>query len=109
MKDVVKENVSIDANRYIDSFKKFNFNLMKSNINLSENIIIGVLLHIACAIENFILSKKLIISTHNERIFKFHTHEMNIIESSVKPIEKEFNIIFTKEEYSNIAKIVYLL
>ncbi|WP_040213458.1 sigma 54-interacting transcriptional regulator [Clostridium polynesiense] len=109
MHDVIKENVSIEAVDYINSFKKFSFNILNNHVKISENVIIGVLLHIACVIENSLSLKKQPISQHNERILKYHSEEVAIISKSIKPIEEEFKIKLYEEEYANIAKIIYSL
>lgn len=58
MKEVLEQNVDIDSNKYIKTFKRFYTHLLQSGIHLNESVIIGLILHLACALERVLKIKK---------------------------------------------------
>lgn len=109
MEEVVGKTIDIDAKRYIGSFKKFYIRLYNSGTGVRENVVIGLILHLGCAIENVLKNKKASNTKDPEKFFKQHMNEYLVVKEAVKPLENSFDIVFSDEEYINIAKIVYYL
>jgi PRD domain. len=60
MKEIIAENVDIDADKYIKAFKEFYLNIAKNKVSLDNDKIIGLILHLACAIERVLKGGELI-------------------------------------------------
>ncbi|MBZ9607408.1 sigma 54-interacting transcriptional regulator [Clostridium estertheticum] len=109
MKQVIEENVSIDANKLIESFKLFYLRLLNNQVILDEKNSVGLILHISCLVERILKREKLISTKNNEKFYDEYIKEINIIKSCLKPIEEVFNIGVSKSEIVYITKIVYLI
>ncbi|MBC8586871.1 sigma 54-interacting transcriptional regulator [Paratissierella segnis] len=109
MKDVVDKTIDIDAYMYIEGFKKFYIRLFNSGVPITENVVLGLILHIGCAVERVLNENETIHTKNKEAMIKHHINEFKIIKNAVIPIESLFNITFLDEEYVNIMKIVYQL
>ncbi|AGB19979.1 sigma 54-interacting transcriptional regulator [Thermoanaerobacterium thermosaccharolyticum] len=109
MKDVINENVDIDAQRYIQAFKDFYVSLLNEGINLDDDILIGLILHLACAVERVSKGEELIHIKDSKNIIKNNLERFNIIKKALTTITKSFNIIISDDEVANIMKLVYSL
>lgn len=109
MRAVINETIDINANKYIESFKKFYIHLVNSNVNIDENIVLGLILHLGCALERVLKNKKQIHIKNKEKFFEKYNDEFKIIKRAITSMEKEFGIVFPDEEYLNIMKIIYFL
>ena len=109
MKDVVDKTIDIDAYMYIEGFKKFYIRLFNSCVPITENVVLGLILHIGCAVERVLKGNETIHTRNKEAMIEHHINEFKIIKNAVIPIENLFNITFLDEEYVNIMKIVYQL
>lgn len=109
MKEVIKENVSLDSDLYIDSFRGFYVSLLSDNIELDSTITIGLILHIASAIERILNGEILKNIENNIKLLDEHTKKYSFIKSKLQSMEKAFNIKIPEAEYANILKIVYSL
>ncbi|MDI3310616.1 MAG: sigma 54-interacting transcriptional regulator [Thermoanaerobacterium sp.] len=109
MKDVINENVDIDAQRYIQAFKDLYVSLLNERINLDDDILIGLILHLACAVERVSKGEELIHIKDSKNIIKNNLERFNIIRKALKPIEENFNVNISDDEAANIMKLVYSL
>lgn len=109
MKEVIKENIRINVDKYITAFKNFYFELIKKNIILNEDITIGLILHLACAIERIVEGKELIHMKNTQQYIKSYPEEFNKIRNAIKIIEQGCNIKISDEECVNMMKIIYSL
>ena len=109
MEEVVSKNIDIDAKRYTDSFKKFYIRLYNSGTKVSENVVIGLMLHLGCAIENALKKNETANTKNHEEFIKQHMNEYKVIKEAIKPIENSFDVVFSDDEYLNVTKIVYYL
>lgn len=109
MEDVIDESVDIDAPKYIKAFKRFYICLLNSNVTVSEDILLGLILHLACVVERIQKGMELIHINAKTRLVEEHLNEYTIVKNAAKSIENDFNINLVKEDYINIMKIVYFL
>lgn len=109
MKEVIAENVNIDSKRFIESFRSFYVTLLHNGIEINSTVLVGLILHIACAIERIINGEYLEYRENNKRIVSENPEKYRFIKKSLQPVEDAFNITVSENEYSNIIKIVYSL
>lgn len=109
MKEVIRENVSIDSDLYIDSFRQFYISLLGYNIELDRTITIGLILHIACALEHILNGEILKDNENNIKLLNEHKERYSFIKSRLQHMEEAFSIKIAEAEYANILKIVYSL
>lgn len=111
MRDVIRANVSIDAKKYIDGFIDLYKILKAHNINLNEDMLVGLVLHLACAIEKMQTGKLTEHAGKNqfESLKKQYNKDFDIIKTALAPVESSFNIRLPAEVYSNFIKIIHFL
>lgn len=110
MRDVIRENIEIDAEKYIDGFIGLYKNLKARGINLNENMLVGLVLHLACIIKKMMtgdyLKEKNTIA-QKDFLAEQYKNELDIIRDALKPMEKYFNIKLPDEEYINFIKVIH--
>ncbi|WML34845.1 PRD domain-containing protein [Clostridium sp. OS1-26] len=109
MTEVIEENINIDSYKYIEGFKNFYLSLLNNGVELNSNVLTGLILHLACAIERTLSGEKLLYRESDERLINKYIEKYNFIKNILKPIEKIFNIKLPTSEYLNVLKIIYLL
>ena len=98
---------NIDSNKLIEYIRDFTKNIeMNLNLNLTEDVRVGILMHI------FFLVDK-IICGYKERKFKTldefrnkYTKEFIMIKNGLKALEKEFNVNINDNEIAYIVKMI---
>ena len=109
MKEIIAENVDIDAEKYINAFKEFYLNIAENNVTLDNDKIIGLILHLACAIERVLNGGELIRIKNCKSIIENNTSKYEMIKTAVKPVNEAFNVTLSDDECVNIMKIIYSL
>ncbi|HAA80378.1 MAG TPA: transcriptional regulator, partial [Thermoanaerobacter sp.] len=109
MKEVIRENIKIDSEKYISSFKRFYAALIRDGVNLNEDITIGLILHLACVIERILQGKQLIHIKDTQEYIKNYPKEFDIIKKAIRIIEEGCNVKISDEECVNMMKIIYSL
>ncbi|MFU0782703.1 MAG: PTS system transcriptional activator [Thermoanaerobacterium thermosaccharolyticum] len=109
MKEIIAENVDIDADKYINAFKEFYLNIAKNKVSLDNDKIIGLILHLACAIERVLKGGELIRIKNCKSIIEKNTSKYEMIKTAVKPVNEAFNVTLSDDEYVSIMKIIYSL
>ena len=107
MKEVIEENVKIDALTYIHSFKELYISLLKNDIEINENILVGLMLHLACAIERTQNGTVIADLKYKEEFICANNYKYETIKTLLATVEKAFKISFGAQEYVNITKIIY--
>ena len=98
---------NIDSNKVIEYIREFTKNIeMNLNLNLTEDVRVGILMHI------FFLIDKLICG-YKERRFKTlvefrdkYNKEFIMIKNGLKNLEKEFNVNINDNEIAYIVKMI---
>lgn len=109
MKEIIAENVDIDAGKYINAFKEFYLNIAENKVSLDNDKIIGLILHLACAIERVLKGGELIRIKNCKSIIEKNTSKYEMIKTAVKPVNEAFNVTLSDDEYVSIMKIIYSL
>ncbi|MBE0068814.1 sigma 54-interacting transcriptional regulator [Thermoanaerobacterium thermosaccharolyticum] len=109
MKEIIAENVDIDADKYINAFKEFYLNIAKNKVSLDNDKIIGLILHLACAIERVLKGGELIRIKNCKSIIEKNTSKYEMIKTAVKPVNEAFNVTLSDDEYVSIMMIVFSL
>ena len=109
MRDVISQNVSIDADKYIENFKKFYMCLCDNQVELNDSTLVGLILHLACAVERILENKEVTNSTGDDIFINNNRQRYEIIKKIIKPMEEELHITMPQEEYISILKIIYFL
>ncbi|MGB9680466.1 MAG: PRD domain-containing protein, partial [Thermoanaerobacteraceae bacterium] len=109
MEEVIRENIKIDSEKYISSFKNFYEALIKEGVNLNEDITIGLILHLGCVIERILQGKQLIHIKGTQEYIKNYPKEFDIIKKVIGIIEEGCSVKISDEECVNMMKIIYSL
>ncbi|WP_238883052.1 sigma 54-interacting transcriptional regulator [Clostridium sp. YIM B02551] len=109
MQKVIEENTDINSSKFIEGFRKFIIILRNNNVQIGENPMLGLILHIACAIERVLKNEKIIHINSNGDIVKKNMDKINLIRDALESLESSFGVKFPIEEYANIVKIAYYL
>ncbi|TCW33158.1 sigma 54 modulation protein [Thermohydrogenium kirishiense] len=109
MKEIIAENVDIDADKYINAFKEFYLNMAENKVSLDNDKIIGLILHLACAIERVLKGGELIRIKNCKSIIEKNISRYEIIKNSLKPVNEAFNVTLSDDEYVSIMMIVFSL
>ncbi|SNX53330.1 sigma-54-dependent transcriptional regulator [Thermoanaerobacterium sp. RBIITD] len=109
MKEIIAENVDIDADKYINAFKEFYLNIAENKVSLDNDKIIGLILHLACAIERVLKGGELIRIKNCKSIIEDNASKYEMIKNSIKPVNEAFNVTLSDDEYVSIMMIVFSL
>ena len=92
MQNVIKESTSLDSYKYIEAFKEFYLLLFSKGVDFNNDNLIGIILHIACAIECVLDGKDLIHIKNVERVISDNSQVFTTIRNALKPLETSFSI-----------------
>lgn len=108
MEDVIKEHVSIDGEKFMEAFKLFYAELGKHDFFISEDASIGLILHLACAIEK-ILKGELVGPSRRWELLDMNIYGESyaIVEAALKPLEESLHIKLPDNEYCNIVMLIH--
>ncbi|MGF7400504.1 sigma 54-interacting transcriptional regulator [Thermoanaerobacterium thermosaccharolyticum] len=109
MKEIIAENVDIDADKYIKAFKEFYLNIAENKVSLDNDKIIGLILHLACAIERVLKGGELIRIKNCKSIIEDNASKYEMIKNSLKPVNEAFDVSLSDDEYVSIMMIVFSL
>lgn len=109
MKDVIKENVAIDAVKFTDVFKRGYADLLEKGVKINDSTLTGFMLHLACVIERVESGMELNPVKNDENIINRNPKKFSIAKGIVKTLENEFNIRITDAECINIMRILFSL
>lgn len=108
MSAVIEKNIDIDVPKYIVSFQKLYLKLFGMGILLSEDIILGLALHLACTIESVLKRKK---ATHTsadlEKVINENLEKFKLTKGAVAVMEGDFALKFSDAEHVNIMRIIF--
>jgi transcriptional regulator with AAA-type ATPase domain/transcriptional regulatory protein LevR len=109
MEKVIAENVQIDANTYIECVRRFYIALLKVNIELHDNTLIGLILHLAYVVERVLKGEQLLPITGSNKIRENNLTKVNFIKKELAPMEAAFKIDISLDECVNLVKMIYLI
>lgn len=110
MQEVIQENLKIDGEKFMKAWNAFYKKLKNYNLVLSEEVGIGLIMHLACVVEKLVRGESLDYTKQR------HIDERDKYEASYKAIadclralEESFQITLDEYEYENIVKLMYYL
>ena len=107
MQKVINEYVSIDGQKFMESFRLFYQELVRNQFIISEDASIGLILHLACAIEKLLIGEELEPSLCNKIVDQdMDGDNYRIVRVALQPIEEKLHIKLPASEYYNIAKLI---
>lgn len=108
MQDILKEHVSIDGEKFMEAFKLFYTELAKNNYFISEDASIGLILHLACAIEKLLMGELVDPSKRWELLdMNIYGESYAIVEAALRPLEESLQIKLPDNEYCNIVMLIH--
>ena len=110
MKNVINEHTSLDGEEFMEVFALFYLELAKHNFIISEDASIGLILHLACAIEK-LLSGEVIGSSNRCKRVDWHKYEKShaIVGAALRPIEERLHVTLPDNEYCNIVDLMHYM
>ncbi|SHM72014.1 sigma 54 modulation protein [Caldanaerovirga acetigignens] len=109
MAQVVDENLDINSKVYISSFRKFFMRLISAGALLNKDVMIGLVIHIACVIERILKGKELPLIMNFDEIINCNREKFDLVKKSIAAFEKDFNIKIPDQECVMIMKLVFSL
>lgn len=109
MKEVVTEELSLDALTFCEQFKELYFKLQLKDVVWNENIVVGLLLHLAHMIQRVSKGEKVIHIMDQESIVEEYGERIRFIKEQLKALENAFQIEVSLAECIHITKMIYLL
>lgn len=104
---IENEIKSYDIRAFKNLFKKFIENVKnKLNYTLNKDILVGLILHMSCAIERIIKGNKMPVCTNKKHLMNKYVDEIRIIKNNLKEIEDYYQISITDDEVCFILMII---
>ena len=108
MSAIIKKNIDIDVLKYMNSFQKLYLKLLSKGILLNDDTVLGLVLHLACTVENRLKNKKTThITIDTEKIINKNLEKFELIKEVVAVVEGDFVLKFSDVDYVNIMRIVF--
>lgn len=107
MEKVINEYTSLDGRLFMDSFRLFYLELAKNNYVISEDASIGLILHLACAVEKLLRGETLTISKYFQTNgIDIYAQNYSVVQAALHPIEEQLQIKLPNSEYCNIIQLI---
>lgn len=104
---IENEIKSYDIKALKKLLKRFTDNIKNElNQTLNRDVLVGLILHMACAIERIITDKKMPRFTNKEYLIDRYASEFKIIKDNLKEIENYYQISITEDEMCFILTIL---
>lgn len=109
MEAVIREHITLDASSYITGFCTFYLALRQAQVLCAEQTLIGLLLHIAYALER--LQQGLPVKTVREwpQLAAAYAGPMRIVEQALAPLAQRFSVTVPPAECASIVKMLWCL
>lgn len=107
MEKVINEYTSLDGRLFMDSFRLFYLELAKNNYVISEDASIGLILHLACAVEKLLRGETLTTSKYFQTNgIDIYAPNYSVVQAALHPIEEQLQIKLPNSEYCNIIQLI---
>lgn len=92
----------------MNSFQKLYLKLLSKGILLNDDTVLGLVLHLACTVENRLKNKKTThITIDTEKIINKNLEKFELIKEAVAVVEGDFVLKLSDVDYVNIMRIVF--
>lgn len=110
MRDTINENLSIDGEKFMEAFKSFYFELAGQNIDIPENVMLGLLLHLACVVERLLKGHGVVEQPATPTVnMEAYAESCAAVEAAFKSIEDSFGIKLPQNECFNVVKHIHFI
>lgn len=110
MKNVINEHTSLDGEEFMEVFALFYLELAKHGFIISEDASIGLILHLACAIEKLLSGEVIDSSSRCKRVERHKYGESHaIVGTALRPIEERLHVTLPDSEYCNIVDLMHYM
>jgi transcriptional regulatory protein LevR len=110
MKNVINEHTSLDGEEFMEVFALFYLELAKHGFVISEDASIGLILHLACAIEKLLSGEVIDSSSRCKRVDRHKYGESHaIVGTALRPIEERLHVTLPDSEYCNIVDLMHYM
>lgn len=109
MEEIINENLNIDGKVFMDAFQLFYMELLKNDIIISEDICIGLTLHIACLAEKLLANEQLVTNNYDTIDMDTYGESYAIVKAALRPLEDSLHIQLPDSKYCNIVKLIHSL
>ena len=109
LKDDMKKNFEIDFEKFVAAFKSFYNSLLNKGVYIHDDILIGLMLHIACGVERIVKGDEPIPLEDKDALIEAHPREFGYVKKALKNIESAFHIRMGQDERARIMKMIYCL
>jgi len=107
MEKVINEYTRIDGKKFMKSFHLFYSKLAENKFVISEDASIGLILHLACAIEKLLTGEVLVPSNCDQTInVDMCGKNYAIVEVALRYIEDNLQVKLPMIEYCNVIKLI---
>lgn len=107
MEEVLAENVDINSKKFIQIFKEFYTYLISIGIELNDNKLAGLILHLACLLERISRGDTIEYKVDFKKAIENNKEKIMIVKQALSSLENSFKVSFSEEEYYNVAKVIY--
>ncbi|MHC1684253.1 MAG: sigma 54-interacting transcriptional regulator [Clostridiaceae bacterium] len=107
MEEVLAENVDINSKKFIQIFKEFYTYLISIGIELNDNKLAGLILHLACLLERISKGETIEYKFDFKKAIENNKEKIMIVKQALNSLENSFKVSFSEEEYYNVAKVIY--
>lgn len=108
MQNVINEHLKVDGAKFMQAFSVFYEKLAERNLRITENTIIGLIMHLACVVERLMQGEAL--PTFESEIplgEDIYNLNMEAVGDAFKPIEDSFQIKMPASECANVIKHIH--
>jgi transcriptional regulatory protein LevR len=106
MRQVIQDHVEIPTDTYMNAFQEFLFILQNENIFLDQSILSGLILHIACVIEKYLLGTLSNRFAVDQTVLDQNQTIYLILKKAFVSFSQAFQIDFPEIEYVNAIKLI---
>lgn len=110
MQEVIDENLTIDGKQFMQAWNAFYLQLKQNKLVLSEEAGIGLIMHLACAVEKLVHGEVIDYSRQRRVIDKDqYSESYKIIIAALESLEESFHIKLPELESENVIKLMYCI
>jgi len=108
MVKVINEHTNVNGEKFMEAFHLFYLFLARNNFVICEDASIGLILHLACAIEKLLTGAVIAPSMGCEVLdMDIYGESYAVVEEALQSIEENLQIKLPTSEYCNIVKLIH--
>jgi transcriptional regulatory protein LevR/transcriptional regulator with AAA-type ATPase domain len=108
MQDVINQNLTVDGREFMQAFAKFYRVLVADNFRITEEGMIGLILHLACVVERLIKKEPIPNPKIEELNMELYGESYAIVVKAAQHIEQTFRLKLPQGEFLNVVKLIHM-